>query len=170
MKLFNRLVYLFSISILLIAMIDTVQATTESLNVKAGEELVRKISISAEDHIRITFTALSPSSGSMRFWIVFPNGTIGDDVKSSNYDISFVSAVQGECEMHFSNTDTFSDTNDRNSLAMHSDRVYNNGQICLRTRKLQVLKNDNSFNERRKGNKSSFARPNSKQPICFQPT
>jgi hypothetical protein len=87
-------------------MIDTVQATTESLNVKAGEELVRKISISAEDHIRITFTALSPSSGSMRFWIVFPNGTIGDDVKSSNYDISFVSAVQGECEMHFSNTDT----------------------------------------------------------------
>jgi hypothetical protein len=36
MKLFNRLVYLFALSILLIAMIDTVQAATESLNVKAG--------------------------------------------------------------------------------------------------------------------------------------
>ena len=106
MKLFNRLVYLFALSILLIAMIDTVQAATESLNVKAGKELVRKISISAEDHIRIAFTLLSPSSGSMRFWIIFPNGTRGDDMKSSNYDINFVSDVQGECEMHFDNTDT----------------------------------------------------------------
>jgi hypothetical protein len=42
----------------------------------------------------------------MRFWIIFPNGTRGDDMKSSNYDINFVSDVQGECEMHFDNTDT----------------------------------------------------------------
>jgi hypothetical protein len=106
MKLFNRLAYLFVVSILLIAMIATVKATTESLNVKADEDFVRQISISAEDHIHITFTVLSHSPGSLHFWIVFPNGTIGDYGKSTNYDINFVSDVQGECEMHFDNIDS----------------------------------------------------------------
>lgn len=108
MNLFNRLVCLLVVFTLLITMIATVQAATESLSVQAGEELVRKINISAEDHIRIAFTVLSQSSSSLRFWIVFPNGTKGDYGESTNYNISFASDVQGECELHFDNTNSSS--------------------------------------------------------------
>jgi hypothetical protein len=108
MKLFNRLVCLLVVFSLLITMIATVQATTESLSIQAGEELVRKINISAEDHMRIAFTVLSHSSSSLRFWIVFPNGTKGDYRESANYNISFASEVRGECELHFDNTNSSS--------------------------------------------------------------
>ena len=63
---------------LLIATIAIVQATTESLNIKAGEDFVREIDMSAEDHIRVAFKVLSNDPDSLRFWIVFPNGTTRD--------------------------------------------------------------------------------------------
>ena len=106
MKLFNRLTCLLVIFTLLITTIAVVQAATESLNVQAGEESIRKIAMSAEDHIRITFTVLSQSSSSFRFWIVFPNGTTRDYDESTNYNISFASDAQGECELHFDNTNS----------------------------------------------------------------
>jgi hypothetical protein len=105
-KLFNRLVCFLLVFTLLISVIATVQAATESLNVQAGEDSIRKISMSAEDHIRISFTVLSQSPSSFRFWIVFPNSTTRDYEESTNYNISFASAVQGECELHFDNTNS----------------------------------------------------------------
>jgi len=108
MKLFNRLVCLLVVFTLLVTMIVTVQATTESLTIQAGEELVRKINISAGDHMRIAFTVLSHSSSSLRFRIVFPNGTKGEYGESTNYNISFASDVPGECELHFDNTNSSS--------------------------------------------------------------
>lgn len=106
MKQFNRFVCLLSVFILLITIAGTVQAATESLNVQAGKDLVRKIDMSTEDHIQIDFTVLSQSPSSMRFWIIFPNGTTRDYEQSSSYNISFVSDVQGECELHFDNTNS----------------------------------------------------------------
>ncbi len=106
MKQFNRFVCLLLVFILLITIAGTVQAATESLNVQAGKDLVRKIGMSTEDHIQIDFTVLSQSPSSMRFWIVFPNGTTRDYEQSSSYNISFVSDVQGECELHFDNTNS----------------------------------------------------------------
>ena len=108
MKLFSRLVCFLLVFTLLITMTATVQAATESLNVKAGEDSIRKISMSVEDHIRISFTVLSQSPSSFRFWIVFPNGTTRDYEESIKYNISFASDVQGECELHFDNTDSSS--------------------------------------------------------------
>jgi len=108
MKL-NRLVCLLLVFILLITMIvATVQAATESLNIQAGEDSVLKISMSTEDHIQITFSVLSPSSSVFRFWIVFPNGTSRDYGESTSYNINFASEVQGECELHFDNTNSTS--------------------------------------------------------------
>ena len=107
-KLFNRLVCFLLIFTLLITMTATAQAATESLNVQAGEDLVREVSLSAEDHVRISFSVLSQSSSSMRFWIVFPNGTTRDYDESTNYNVSFASGVQGECELHFDNTNSSS--------------------------------------------------------------
>jgi hypothetical protein len=93
----------------LITAVATVQAATESLNIQAGKDLVRKIEVSAEDHIRITFKILSQSTSSFRFWILFPNGTSREYGPSTSYDINFASDVQGECELHFDNTES-SDT------------------------------------------------------------
>jgi hypothetical protein len=107
-KLFSRLVCSLMVFTLLITMTATVQATTESLNVQAGEDSVRKIGMSAEDHIRISFTVLSQSPSSFHFWMVFPNGTTRDYEESSSYNVSFVSGVQGECELHFDNTNSSS--------------------------------------------------------------
>ena len=105
MKL-SRLVCFLMISTLLITMTATVQAATESLNVPAGEDLIRELSLSAGDHVRISFTVLSQAPSSFRFWIVFPNGTTRDYEESSNYNISFVSDEQGACELHFDNTNS----------------------------------------------------------------
>jgi hypothetical protein len=105
----NQLVCLLVVSTLLITMfVASVQAATESLNIQAGEDSVRKINMSAEDHIRISFTVLSQSPSSFRFWIVFPNGTTRNYEESTSYNISFVSGVQGECELHFDNTNSTS--------------------------------------------------------------
>jgi hypothetical protein len=87
-------------------MIGNAQAATESLNIQAGEDSVRKINMSAEDHIRITFTVLSQSASSFRFWMIFPNGTRNNYEQSTTYNISFASDVQGECELHFDNTNS----------------------------------------------------------------
>jgi hypothetical protein len=104
MKQPNSLMCFLLVSTLLITTISTAHAATESLNVKAGEDLVRKINMSAEDHLRISFTVLSDSSGSFRFWVVFPDGAKQDYGESTSYNVSFVSGVQGECELHFDNT------------------------------------------------------------------
>jgi hypothetical protein len=108
MKPFSMLVCFLMVLTLLIAMTTTVQAATESLNVQAGEDLIRELSLSTEDHIRISFTVLSQSFSSFHFWMVFPNGTTRNYEESSNYNISFVSDVQGECELHFDNTNSSS--------------------------------------------------------------
>jgi hypothetical protein len=106
MKLFSRLVCFLMVFILLISMTATVQAATKSLNIQAGEDSVRKIGMSAGDHMRISFTVLSQSPSSFRFWTVFPNGTTRDYEESSSYNISFASDVQGECELHFDNSNS----------------------------------------------------------------
>jgi hypothetical protein len=93
---------------LLIATIAIVQATTESLNIKAGEDFVREIDMSAEDHIRVAFKVLSNDPDSLRFWIVFPNGTTRDYGESSEYNANFASDMRGECELHFDNTNSTS--------------------------------------------------------------
>jgi hypothetical protein len=108
MKPFNRFVCSLMVFILLITIAGTVQAATESLNIQAGEDLVRKIDTSTGDHIQISFTVLSQSPSSLRFWIVFPNGTTRDYEKSSSYNISFISDIQGECELHFDNPNSSS--------------------------------------------------------------
>jgi hypothetical protein len=107
-KLFNRLVCYLIVFTLLITMTATVQAATESLNIPAGEDLIREFSLSSGDHMRISFTVLSQSPSSFRFWMIFPNGTTRDYKESTSYNISFASDVQGECELHFDNTNSSS--------------------------------------------------------------
>jgi hypothetical protein len=104
----RRAVCLLLVFTLLVTAIDTVQAATESLNIQAGEDSVRKIGMSSGDHISITFTILSQSSSFFRFWVVFPNGTKSDYGEATNRNISFASDVQGECELHFDNTNSSS--------------------------------------------------------------
>jgi hypothetical protein len=105
-KQLTRFLCFLLVFTLLTTIAGTVQAATESLNVQAGEDSVRKIDVSAGDHIQIDFTVLSQSPSSMRFRIVFPNGTTKDYGESSSYNISFISDVQGECALHFDNTNS----------------------------------------------------------------
>jgi hypothetical protein len=106
MRKVNRLVCLLLVFVLLACVAGTVQAATESLNVPAGEKVVKEISVSAEDHVHVSFTVLSRTPENMSFWLVFPDGTVKEYEASANYDISFVAAAKGNCTLHFDNTNS----------------------------------------------------------------
>jgi hypothetical protein len=82
------------------------QAITESLNVKAGEDLVKIIELESEDRIRLTLTVLGQTSHTLKFWITFPNATTRDYGKTTQNTISFNSDIKGSCELHFDNSNS----------------------------------------------------------------
>jgi len=106
MKLFKRLACAIVVFTLLAATLSAGQAATESLTIQAGEEKVKTLNLLSGDHVRIAFTALSDSYTSFRFYIIFPNGTAEDYEEDTNYPISFISDVGGECELHFDNSNS----------------------------------------------------------------
>ncbi len=107
MKILRKLIILllvFSVA----SLIGLATATTESLNVQAGKELVRTIDLAAEDRILTTFTVIGQTSDVLHFWIVFPNATPRDYGEISQCRISFTSEVEGEFELHFNNINSSS--------------------------------------------------------------
>lgn len=97
---------IFIVFILATTLPGIAQAVTESLNVDAGEDLLKKIELESEDRIRITLTVLGQESHSLKFWITFPNSTIKDYGETTKSTINFNSDVKGICELHFDNTNS----------------------------------------------------------------
>lgn len=93
---------------LVTGLVDFAQATTESLNVQAGKEFIKTIDLAAEDQIRITFTFIGSTPDTLHFWMVFPNATTRGYGEISQSTISFISDVQGLCELHFDNSNSSS--------------------------------------------------------------
>jgi hypothetical protein len=97
---------LFLILCLFIGPLGIVQATTESLNVEAGKELVCKIDAASQDRVQLTFVTTGQASSNLSFSIMFPNLTVVSLGELDQYSTRFTSNVQGTCELHFDNTNS----------------------------------------------------------------
>jgi hypothetical protein len=83
-----------------------VHATTESLNIEAGKELVCKINVVSEDRVQLTFVTTGQASSNLSISIMFPNSTVINLGELDQYSTRFTSNVKGTCELHFDNTNS----------------------------------------------------------------
>jgi hypothetical protein len=102
----RRLCCLLLVLCFFISLVSTVRATTESLNIEAGKELVSKINVSPEDRVQLTFVTTGQASSNLSFSIMFPNSTFVNLGELDQYSTRFTSHVQGTCELHFDNTNS----------------------------------------------------------------
>lgn len=102
----RRLCCLFLILCLFISSLGIVQATTESLTIDAGKEVVCKIDVTSQDRVQLTFVTTDQASSNLSFSIVFPNSTVVSLGELDQYSTKFTSNVQGICELHFDNTNS----------------------------------------------------------------
>lgn len=102
----RRLCCLLLIVCLFIGTIGIAFATTESLNVEAGKELVYKINVASQDRVQLTFETTGQASSNLCFSMIFPNSTIISPGEVSQYSTSFTSNAAGTCKLHFDNTNS----------------------------------------------------------------
>ena len=100
----RRLVYLLLILCFSVGIIGIAHANSGSFNLAPGNQTVCDIGVSSGDRVQLTFTAIGDDSGSLLFWIVFPNSTVTNLGNVDQYSASFKSPVGGSCELHFNNT------------------------------------------------------------------
>ncbi len=86
-----------------IGFVGIVNATTESLNVEGGKDIVCKIDLASADRVQVTFVTTGQTS---YFSIVFPNATVLNLGQVDQYSSSFTSIAAGTCELHFDNTNS----------------------------------------------------------------
>ncbi len=103
MKPKKKLCYFLLGLSLSIGFIGIVNATTESLNVDAGKDIVCKIDLASEDRVHLTFVTTGQTSC---FSIVFPNSTVLNLGNVDQYSTIFTSNAAGTCELHFDNTNS----------------------------------------------------------------
>ena len=102
----RKLCDLLLILCVIICPLGIVHATTESLNIEAGKEIVCKIDVAAEDRVQLTFVTTGQASSNLSFSIMFPNSTLSSLGVLDQYSTKFTSHVKGTCELHFDNTNS----------------------------------------------------------------
>ena len=103
MKL-TRMLSVFAVLTLMLALAGTAQAKTESLNIQAGMEIAVPIDLRVEDHVMIEFSAVGEAPTTMHFWVTFADGKVADYGEVSQKELSFVSESSGQFVMHFDNS------------------------------------------------------------------
>ena len=96
------------VSVLLIVLVCTVQAATESITLQAGAEVVRTIDLASEDRVTLKFSAVGDDPSTLRFWVKFADGTTADYGEISGREMQFVSGASGQFAMHFDNFESSS--------------------------------------------------------------
>jgi hypothetical protein len=109
MKLLTKVLLLAIAFSLTAGYVWQAKAVTLSLNVPAGQEIIQRINLTAEDKIKVTFLVLGQTSNPLLFSIVYPNGTSTDFGDFDQQTISFSSYVKGVCELHFDNRNASDD-------------------------------------------------------------
>ncbi len=104
----NKLLVALAVFILMLALAGTARATTLSINVQSGTDVVRTIDLATEDHVLLKCSALGDESDKMTFWATFPNGTTIDYGELGQIELAFVSGTSGPFEMHFDNSNSSS--------------------------------------------------------------
>jgi len=80
-----------------------------NFTVQGGKEETRSISLAVEDRVLIRFTVVGLSDSSLHFYTTYPNGTEKDFGRRGDFHNSFLCDIEGECVLHFSNTDSTED-------------------------------------------------------------
>ena len=102
----RRICCVFSLFLVIITLLVGLGgATTGSLTVKQGDELIHSINLIAEDRVFIQFKVIGVTSSLIQFSITFPNGTVQNLGKVGDFSTSFVCDVEGHCTLNFTNTD-----------------------------------------------------------------
>lgn len=106
MKSLTRpLLVLFVLSSL-IALTAIAAATTESLNVQAGADVIRTIDVVTDDRVTVKFSAVGESPNTLHFWVQFANGTSVDFGEVGGRMLSFATDTSGQFIMHFDNSNS----------------------------------------------------------------
>jgi hypothetical protein len=80
-------------------------ATTASINLKPGEEVLQPVKLMIEDRVLIQFKVIGATSSLVHFSLTFPNATLKDYGEVSDYRNSFVCNLEGEYMLNFTNKD-----------------------------------------------------------------
>lgn len=83
-------------------------ATSASFTVRGGEEATRVLKLAVEDHVLISFTVVG-GDNAIRFYLVFPNGTVRNFGDAGYFHYSFVCDVEGDYVLRFSNVGSTAD-------------------------------------------------------------
>jgi hypothetical protein len=108
-RLRKLLILLLLAQIVFLIIVQFAEATSMSFTVHVGEEETKTINIAVEDRVLIKFTVVGSSDNALYFSITYPNGTEKDFGKRGDFHDSFVCDTEGECILHFSNTDSTED-------------------------------------------------------------
>ncbi len=93
------------ILVLITLLVGLGEATTGSLTVKQGDELIHSIDLIAEDRVFIQLKVIGVTSSRIQFSITFPNGTVQNLGEIGDFSTNFVCDVEGQCILNFTNTD-----------------------------------------------------------------
>ena len=80
-------------------------ATTASITLKPGEEVLQPVKLIAQDRVLIQFKVIGATSSLVHFSVTFPNATLKDYGEVSDYSTSFVCDLEGEYVLNFTNKD-----------------------------------------------------------------
>jgi hypothetical protein len=80
-------------------------ATTASITLKPGEEVLQPVKLIAQDRVLIQFKVIGATSSLVHFSVTFPNATLKDYGEVSDYRTSFVCDLEGEYVLNFTNKD-----------------------------------------------------------------
>jgi len=97
---------LLVIAALLLASVGFAQATTMTLNVKAGGATTKPVTLAEEDRVLIQYKIVSgETTKTLQFTMTFPNGTVKDFGNSGDFLYRFTCDSEGEYKLIFNNTE-----------------------------------------------------------------
>jgi multisubunit Na+/H+ antiporter MnhC subunit len=89
---------------IVLLLIPTVEAATESFTVRAGQEETKSVNLAAEDRVLIRFTVTGQTTSVLNFYILDPYGYVMEIFENTgSVDYTFVCSQEGRYELHFSN-------------------------------------------------------------------
>lgn len=93
------------ILVLITVLVGFGEATTGSLTVKQGEEVIHPVDLIVEDRVLIQFKVIGATSSLIQFSLTFPNATAKDFGEVSDFSTSFVCDLEGKYTLNFTNND-----------------------------------------------------------------
>jgi len=89
---------------MVVLFVSSVRATAESFTVRAGQEEIRSLSLTADDHVQIRFTVTGRTTNVLDFYVTDPHGNIMENFGTTgSLNYAFVCVQEGEYKLHFSN-------------------------------------------------------------------